>query len=74
MKLSIHEKVLGSEHYDIVIGLNELANVFEDQGDLAGARPLYERALAICEKVLGPEHPITLKVRRNLATLTARGG
>src|SRR5262249_5916451 len=29
------------------------------EGDFAGARPLYERALAICEKVLGPEHPDT---------------
>jgi hypothetical protein len=29
------------------------------QGDLAAARPLYERAVAISEKTLGPEHPHT---------------
>jgi hypothetical protein len=34
---------------------------------LATAQPLYDRALAICEKVLGPEHPNTAIVRKNLA-------
>lgn len=31
----------------------------KDQGELAAALPLFERALAIHEKVLGPEHPST---------------
>ncbi len=35
-----------------------LAILLQTQGDLAGARPLYERALAIREKVLGPSIPI----------------
>ena len=33
------------------------------------ARPLYERALAICEKALGPEHPHTALSLNNLAVL-----
>jgi hypothetical protein len=33
------------------------------------ARPLYERALAIYEKVLGAEHPYTNLVRQNLTML-----
>jgi hypothetical protein len=40
------------------------------QGELAAARPLYERALAIREKARGPDHPDTATVRRNLAALT----
>jgi hypothetical protein len=40
-------------------------------GDYAGARPLYERALAIFEKVLGKEHPNTKVVRGNLERLLA---
>jgi tetratricopeptide (TPR) repeat protein len=36
-----------------------LARLLQVQGDLAGARPLHERALAIREKVLGAEHPGT---------------
>ncbi len=34
-------------------------------GDRKAARPYYERALAVREKVLGPEHP---------DTATSRGG
>ena len=49
--------------------LNNLARLLQDQGDLAEARPLYERALAIHEKVLGPEHPHTATVLNNLALL-----
>ena len=48
---------------------NNLAGLLRDQGDLAGARPLFERALAIREKVLGPEHPHTIRARDNLAKL-----
>jgi tetratricopeptide (TPR) repeat protein len=35
----------------------------------AQARPLFERALAIYEKVLGPEHPLTAPSLNNLALL-----
>ena len=40
-----------------------------DQSDFAGARPLFERALAIREKALGPEHPHTAMSLNNLALL-----
>jgi hypothetical protein len=43
------------------------------QGDLAAARPLFERALAIFEKALGPDHPDTAIARRSLAALSERG-
>ena len=39
------------------------------QGDLAGARPLFERALAIHEKALGPEHPTTATTLNNFGRL-----
>ena len=39
------------------------------QGELAAARPLYERALAIRERVLGPGHPDTATSLNNLASL-----
>ena len=38
-------------------------------GDYAKAEPLYRRALAICEKALGPEHPDTAVSLNNLAEL-----
>jgi Tfp pilus assembly protein PilF len=44
------------------------------QGDLAGARPLFERALAIHEKALAPEHPTTATTLNNFGRLLhARG-
>jgi hypothetical protein len=42
---------------------------FIDLGDLPGAKAAFERALAILEKFLGPDHPKTQLVRRNLAAL-----
>ena len=38
-------------------------------GEYAAARSLTERALAINEAVLGPQHPNTQNTRRNLAAL-----
>jgi hypothetical protein len=51
-----------------------LAFLLKDQGDLAAARPLFERALAIKEKVLGPEHPSTATILNNLALLVQDQG
>ena len=65
---------LGPEHPDTATCLNNLASVLQAQGDLAGARPLYERALAICEKALGPEHPDTAASLNNLACLLQAQG
>jgi len=51
--------------------LNNLGGLLDSMGDLAGARPYYERALAILEAKLGPDHPHTVTVRRNLEALEA---
>ena len=40
--------------------------MLQDLGDLAGARTQYERALAISEAALGPDHPNIGTVRNNL--------
>jgi tetratricopeptide (TPR) repeat protein len=44
-----------------------MANVLEAQGDHAGAQGLYERALAIWEKLVGAAHPNTHRVRVDFA-------
>ena len=38
-------------------------------GDLAGARALQERALAIDEAAYGPDHPVVGRDLNNLATI-----
>jgi Tetratricopeptide repeat len=54
-----------------VRSLNNLAAVLRGQGDVAAARQLHERALAISEKLHGSEHPNTAKFLNNLAATTA---
>jgi tetratricopeptide (TPR) repeat protein len=49
--------------------LNSAAAYFYVRAAYAGARPLFERALAIREKALGPEHPDTATSLNNLALL-----
>ena len=58
--------MLGPEHPDTAGSLNNLAALYQAQGSYAQAEPLYKRALAIVEKVLGPEHLTTITVRGNL--------
>jgi tetratricopeptide (TPR) repeat protein len=71
---AICESVLGPEHPLTATSLNSLAILLKDQGDLAGARPLCERALAIYEQVLGPEHPFTATSLNSLAILLEAQG
>ncbi len=49
--------------------LNNLASLYDAQGNYAEAEPLYERALAIWEEALGPEHPQVATGLNNLALL-----
>ena len=49
--------------------LNNLAELYRDQGRYAEAEPLYKRSLAIREKALGPDHPDVATALNNLAVL-----
>ncbi|SRR6266481_115915 len=46
-----------------------VAGLCREQGQFAKAEPLYERALAIREKALGPKHPRVATSLSGLATL-----
>ncbi|MCP4360981.1 MAG: tetratricopeptide repeat protein [Chloroflexi bacterium] len=48
---------------------NEAGRYLQQYGDYAAARPFYERALAIDEKTLGPDHPHTATSLNNLGLL-----
>jgi len=72
--LAINEQVLGPNHPDTTLSLNNLAFLYNRHGDYEQAKPLYERALAIREQVLGPNHPNTARSLNNLAFLYNRHG
>jgi hypothetical protein len=59
-------RVLGDEHPQTVMSLNNLALTVHSQGDLQGARVLAERAFALSRRRLGEEHPDTLVSAWNL--------
>ena len=66
--LAIREKVLGP-HPDTAESMNNLAVLLQKQGNLATARPLFERVLAIENKVRDPEHPYMARILNNLGNL-----
>jgi tetratricopeptide (TPR) repeat protein len=55
--LTIYDNGLNAEDEALAGSLTFLALVLRDQGDLVGARPLFERGAAILEETLGREHP-----------------
>jgi tetratricopeptide (TPR) repeat protein len=63
------EKALGPDHTSTLITVNNLGNLYRDQGKLAEAEQMYVRALAGYEKALGPDHTSTLGTVNNLGLL-----
>ncbi len=53
----------------LATSLNNLALLYDTQGDYAKAEPLYRRSLAIREKALGPDHPDVATSLENYALL-----
>ena len=62
-------KSSASSHPVTATSLNNLGGLLQAMGDFPAARPYFEQALAILEQSLGPDHPNTQTVRRNLASL-----
>lgn len=54
--------------------LNDLGALHEFSGDYKNARESHERAVALRERALGPEHPLLASSLGNLATTLARTG
>jgi hypothetical protein len=59
--------VLGEDHPDTLFSMDNLAGTLMRQGDLTGARTLFEKALESRRRVLGEDHPNTLTSMSNLA-------
>lgn len=57
-----------------VTSLSNTALSLENNGDLAGAEPLFRTALQIAERELGPDHPATAGALNNLAGLLESKG
>src|SRR5260370_1221872 len=67
--LAIRKQLWGRRDTDAAKTLNNLEAPYNSKGKYAQAEPLYQRALAIYEQRLGPEHPSTRTFRENYAGL-----
>ncbi|MDO9596930.1 MAG: tetratricopeptide repeat protein, partial [Azoarcus sp.] len=63
--LAINEASYGTDHPEVAILLNNLAQLLQDTNRRAEAEPLMRRALAIFVQRLGLEHPSSQIVGTN---------
>jgi tetratricopeptide (TPR) repeat protein len=72
------EKAWGPDHTSTLDTVNNLGNLYADQGKLEEAEKMYERTLRGYEKALGSEHVLTyipaLNTMQNLALLLSSVG
>ena len=69
--LEIRKQALGEEHPDTAASYNNVAANLNAQGRYDEAEPLYRKALEIMERAF-PDHPDSVKLRRNLETFLAK--
>jgi hypothetical protein len=72
--LEIERRVLGPEHPNTLVSMDNLADVYERLGKYPQAEALHSQVLEIRRRVLGPEHPDTLASMGNLADVYAEEG
>ncbi|HWB77270.1 MAG TPA: serine/threonine-protein kinase [Nannocystaceae bacterium] len=72
--LAIREQVLGRDHPETAIALNNLANAIFMQGDYARAAELYGESCTAMQHSLGPDHPNVPTCEINLATALVSSG
>jgi CHAT domain-containing protein/tetratricopeptide (TPR) repeat protein len=65
--VSLFEKAHGQDHHITAFAMNLVAKIYESQGRCAEAGELYERALAVAERTLGPDNFHSIVCMLNLA-------
>ena len=66
--------MLGHDHPNTLIAMNNLATVYRAEGKYAEAEPIFVDVLEIRRRVLGEEHPDTLRTLNALASLYGLAG
>jgi CHAT domain-containing protein len=69
--LEVYARTLPDDHADIQLARLALAATIKELGDVAGARVLQERVLAIQSRKLSDDHPALQKARGSLARTLA---
>ena len=86
--LAVKRRTLGAEHEETLVAASNLASTLSRHGEhsldldrslsghdkYAEAQEIQRETLRLCKRVLGAEHPGTLKAANNLATTLSRQG
>jgi non-specific serine/threonine protein kinase/serine/threonine-protein kinase len=72
--LDIQRRVLGPEHPDTLMTVNDLVVTLAKEGRYAEAEKSFRELLDIQRRVLGPEHPDTANSIYNLGCMAALQG
>jgi tetratricopeptide (TPR) repeat protein len=72
--INLIRKYKESDEFLLVKVYNERGNVQWSKGDWEGALDSYRRALAISERLVGPEHPQTARLRANIGLTLGTSG
>ena len=65
------EKLLGKDNTSTADSFNNVGLVFKNQNNFDQALDYYNHALDIYDKVLGTNHPNTVRTRQNIASLSS---
>jgi tetratricopeptide (TPR) repeat protein len=66
---TFREQLLGAKHPSTALSLNNLAELYREQGKYAQVELLYVRALSNCEQLLSIDHPNLQLIQHNYALL-----
>jgi tetratricopeptide (TPR) repeat protein len=67
--LDERRRILGEEHPDTIMAMNNLANTLGDQGQLEEAAEMFKKVVEKMRWILGEEHPYTITAMNNLACI-----
>ncbi|KAL7754809.1 hypothetical protein ACKLNR_015149 [Fusarium oxysporum f. sp. zingiberi] len=65
--LEKRQRILGDEHPDTIMAMNNLAATLSNQGKLDEAASMMKEVLEKMQRILGDEHPHTISAMNNLA-------
>ena len=65
----MRRETLGDRHPNTLISMNNLGRLYEAQGRLDEAAPLYAECLRVRRETLGDRHPSTLNSMTNMERL-----
>jgi tetratricopeptide (TPR) repeat protein len=72
--LELKRQVFGPEHQSTISSMNSLGLLFDMRGEYAEAERRHREALVICDRALGPDHPLTQQVRTCVAFSVTKQG